>query len=239
MSSTGHGSQFPSTNWRLIEEAAHASSSPDALRDVIKSYQRPIYAYLTKSKRLSPQEAEELTQSFLVSKLLESDLLTRADCERGRFRALLLTALERFLIDEHRRRSTALRHELSKAADPGGTVEPTVDVFDIEWARGMLEQTIALMRSELEQSGRPELWELFEVRVLSPALHGTEPPSYAALCKRFGFQTPTQACSAVVTAKRMFARTLRQVVSRYERSEEGIESEIGDLKRILGQPRAG
>jgi len=76
---------------------------------------------------------------------------------------------------------------------------------------------------------------VFECRLLAPALEGTDPVDYGELVRRFGLQSPSQASNVLVTAKRMYARTLRGVVAEYSGDAAEIEAEIGDLHRILAR----
>ena len=91
------------------------------------------------------------------------------------------------------------------------------------------------MRAECQEKGRADLWELFECRVMAPALDGCDPPPYLQLVQRFGFQSAAQASNALVTAKRQFERNLAAVIAETERvtSEKDIQAEIADLCEIL------
>ena len=93
------------------------------------------------------------------------------------------------------------------------------------------------MERHLLGSDRGVLWQVFQRRVLSPILTETEVPPYETMVREFGFDTPTQACSAVVTARRMFARTLRHVIGEYADSEEEIDEELNDLREVLSNAR--
>jgi hypothetical protein len=76
---------------------------------------------------------------------------------------------------------------------------------------------------------------LFEARVLWPALHGSPPVAYGDLVERMKLTSPAQASNLLVTAKRMFAHCLRQIVSEYEFDDALIDQEIADLKRALSR----
>jgi hypothetical protein len=94
-------------------------------------------------------------------------------------------------------------------------------------------QTMEQMRTECERSDRNDLWQLFDARVVGPTLRGEETPDYQTLVRRSGAASPLQLSNLLVTAKRMFIRTLRDVVSEYARDEEELEEEIRDLRKIL------
>src|SRR5947209_3238031 len=90
----GQGSQFLTTQWTVV-----LSSSEDdakrALEQLCQTYWRPIFAFVIK-RGYPYADAQDLTQDFFV-RILEGDLLKRADPKRGRFRSLLLKSLQNFL----------------------------------------------------------------------------------------------------------------------------------------------
>jgi hypothetical protein len=98
----------------------------------------------------------------------------------------------------------------------------------------VIDQALRGMREECETARRPDLWAVFEGRVLSPTLEGSEPVPYEQLVHQFGLQTPRQASNAVITAKRMFVRHLQMVIGQYAEPDE-IKAEIDDLARILSR----
>jgi hypothetical protein len=112
------------------------------------------------------------------------------------------------------------------------------DTFDIAWARGVIDQAVTQMRAECEKSGRTDVWSVFEYRILEPTLEGSEPLSYQQLVERFGFRSPSEASNILVTAKRMYARTLRGVVGQYACDDGEVESEIAELRKILASGKA-
>jgi hypothetical protein len=81
--------------------------------------------------------------------------------------------------------------------------------------------------------GRPDLWDVFEARVLTPALDDAEPVTYEALAGRHGYSTPKHAANALVTAKRRFAQALRGVLGEHVTDEQELESELASLGAAL------
>jgi RNA polymerase sigma-70 factor (ECF subfamily) len=232
---------FPTTDWALIEQCQPVADRPSLkLPELIEKYRPAIRAYLRGVRRLSEADADDAIQGFIASKVVADAALTRASRERGRFRSYLLTMLQRYLIDQHRREISRQRSEAGLAervADETKDTIENVDVFEIAWARGVLDEAVCRMRTYLEASGRQVLWHVFSSRVLTPILTQVDPPPYEEFVGRFGFETATQACSAVVTARRMLARFVREVISQYTESDAEIEEEIDDLHRILSAAR--
>jgi RNA polymerase sigma-70 factor (ECF subfamily) len=228
--------EFPTTHWSLVVEAGNARDAKRmALERLLRTYLPPLRTYLVYTKGFRNEEAEDLLQSFIADQILERGLLQSAEQDRGRFRSFILTALDNFCINQWRFEKAKKRRPKRKVSlDEALTVaDPTAspgDVFDLAWARQVLAQAIHLMKAECQRS-RPELWRLFEARVLAPALHGESPLPYAQMVQDFGFVSPMQAANAIVTANRMFARMLRSVIGHYAKDPQEVEEEIRDLWR--------
>lgn len=238
---------FPSTHWSAVTAAAAGQGSDElrraALTRLLGQYAAPMRGYLLRSMRVPPDRVEDLLQRFVADKILEQDLLGRAAQARGRFRSFLVAALQRFVLN-------CLREERALKRSPGAAwfvpdaaldvadAEPRPDDgFDTAWARQVLDNTVERMRDQCH--ARPDIWGVFEGRVLMPTLLQAEPVPYARLVERYGFESPAQASNVLVTANRMFLRLLRDVIGQYEMTEEEIDAEIRDLKNILSRVRAG
>jgi len=230
---------FPQTQWSLVARAGgDDASNRQALVDLLNRYMPALHSYLVYRKRYDSNQADDLLQGFLLSKILEQDLLAQAQQERGKFRNFLLTALNRYVISEIRReraqkRSAAGAVALDEQIDMAD--EPASDLFDIEWARQLLSQAIAHMHEECSSTGRLDVWGVFDARVLAPAMHGLEPMNYDQLIKEFNLVSPAQASNLLVTGRRTFVRVLRSLIAEYEPDEAQIDSELNDLQTILSR----
>ncbi len=239
------GARFPTTHWSLVARAGKDATEAkrQALGEVLMRYLPALRAHLVFGKRLSQEDADDLLQEFVAGKILEKNLIGRADAQLGKFRTFLLTALDRFLIDRIREQAARKRSPGDGGLRPLGDradllqAERSSDAFDVAWARNVIAETVRLMRAECETSGRMDVWGVFECRLLDPILHATEPIEYEAMIKRFGLQSPSQASNILITAKRMFARVMRSVVGEYALGNEEIESEIRELMEVLAQVR--
>jgi RNA polymerase sigma-70 factor (ECF subfamily) len=223
----------------LVDRAGERGSDAarQALDHLLRRYLPALRAHLVFGKRLSPADADDVLQDFVAGKILERDLIARADQRLGKFRTFLLTALDRFLWNQLRNRGARKRaaDEAGALGDRDGQLSAGsgADVFDQAWAREVLRAAVERMRDACLVSDRADVWGLFECRVLGPALEGREPEDYATLVRRFGFQSPAQAANALVTAKRMYARMLRAVIGEYTSDAAEVETEIEDLYRAL------
>ena len=236
----GRPRRFPTTSWSLV--ALAADEGPEAQREALEKllvrYLPAMRAHLIFGKRMAPDAAADLLQDFVTTKVLERDLIAQADRQLGKFRTFLLVSLDRYWLNQLRdrgaqKRKVDMAEALGDHADRLATVDAEADAFHSAWARDLLKQSLDQMRAECESSGRDEVWGVFECRVLEPALHGTEPIGYDALVERFGFRSPSQASNTLATAKRMFARFLRSAVSQYAGSDEEIDEELDDLRKVL------
>lgn len=234
--------RFPTTQWSLVARAGACSTDAqrEALGGLLSRYLRALQAHLVHGKRVPPEEAEDLVQDFVASKILEKNLIGRADRTLGKFRTFLLASLDRFLIDYYRTKSAKKRapdeahlvdvgHQ-EQLLDAAGT---PFDAFDVEWARCIVAQALQHMEEECRQSERDDVWNVFECRLLGPLLHGSEAVEYDVLVERFALKSPSHASNLLITGKRMFARALRSSVAEYASSEEEIETEIAELRSIL------
>ena len=237
---------FPPTNWSIVHRAAHPSQvwGEQALSALLGRYRPALKAHLMFAKRLTPEQAEDLLHDFIADKVLQHSLLAGSDPSRGRFRTYLLTALDRYAVSAHRRDAA------QKRAPEGGFVElEDFDVpannarqpsaGDVEWARQVIMEALQRTQTECETTGRASFWSMFEARVVGPLLHGEPSPVYEKLVERLGFQSPLQASNALTTTKRIFTRTLREVVAEYAESEEAVETELQELRAILSQTGGG
>jgi RNA polymerase sigma-70 factor (ECF subfamily) len=236
-------SSFPTTRWSLVNRAGKidGTAARQALTEIVQRYLPPLRSHLVRRQRVDPHRADDLIQSFLADKVLEDELIGWARQERGKFRTFLLTALDRFVISEGRaqrakKRSPDKLAELDEALDQSASAPSVDEQFDIEWARQVIDQAVARMQKECTDSGRRDVWGVFELRVLNPMLHGTPPLDYAQLVERFSLESPAQASNVMVTGKRMFVRCMRSLIAEYVGDDEQrIDEELGDLQRIAGR----
>ena len=235
---------WPSTHWSAVSKAGHAGEAEKrkALTAVVTRYLPVIRWHLHVRRRIKPSEIDDLIQEFFLSKVLEQDLLQRAERERGRFRSFLATALDRFVINRLRddkalKRKPAKNTCFDYVAERAELGEVAEDAFDIAWARQLLGQSVRKMRKECVTTKRSDIWDVFKSRIVDPTIGCALPVSYSELVRRNGFISPAQASNVLVTANRMFIRIIRDLVATYEKDDENIDQEIADLFRIAS--RAG
>ena len=89
---------FPTTQWSLVDVVRRGDSRATraALEELLRRYLPALRAHVVRRRHISLDDSDDLIQEFIASKILEKDLLARADRELGRFRSYLLKALDRF-----------------------------------------------------------------------------------------------------------------------------------------------
>src|SRR5258708_17508 len=93
------------TDWSLVRRAADVDGEVKrlALSAMLARYRPALVLHLRSRFGLDDECAEEYVQEFIVGKVIEQNLVGRANKERGRFRSFLLTALDCYTIDRLRK----------------------------------------------------------------------------------------------------------------------------------------
>jgi len=244
----GEFGAFPATHWSLVARAADAATGREALDALLRQYLPALRARLVVERGIHPDKTEDLLQGFIADKILERELLARADQTLGRFRSFILTSLDRYLVDQSRSALTQRNNPcqgpmlaLSEVGDfaPTGGRRRFQDGFDQAWGKQVIAEAIDRMRKECEGLGRSDLWGVFQARVLGPTIDGAPAMPYDDLVRQFGFSSPEQASNVLVTAKRMFARMFRAVVAECAQDGPDAEAELTELRVALAGGSAG
>lgn len=235
-----HLEPFPATQWTLVARAGQTATAQQAMTQLLPRYLEAMRSHLILMRRLAPERAEDLLQGFVASQVLERRLIRRAERGKGRFRSFLLVALDRYVSNQFRDGRVAKRAPDRAGPFPDGAQVESRDsrpeaVFELGWARQVLQDALRRMRKECSALQRDDIWGVLDARIVRPAFERVEPLSYGRLIEQFGFASPSQASNVLITAKRMLARCLREVVGEYEFDPAKVEREILDLHEILGR----
>jgi RNA polymerase sigma-70 factor (ECF subfamily) len=181
-------SHFPPTAWSLLSRLRDPKDPrvQEYLNRMIQMYWRPVYKYARIAWKRSNEDAKDLTQAFFMH-VLEGELLTRADPERGNFRKLLLASLRNFLSNEARSGHALKRGggrvivSLDAGPEDGGAADPQdpQEAFESSWGRELLERAI----ERLSKTVRPPVFTAFRmfhledrpVKEIATELKATEP----------------------------------------------------------------
>lgn len=214
-------------------EAAQA-----ALIELLQRYLPALRSFLRDTVSVPEQEVDDILQGFVLDRVILEELLSKAKQGRGRFRNYLMKVVKNYFLQTLRHRKAKVRSasgqqvELDANTSTSDSLQPDF-LFDVAWARRIIELTTEQMRAECQASGMERVWDVFEARVLNPTLANKSPIAYEVLAREYGFESPIQAGNALITAKRMFARNLRVVVGEYVLEGDEIEEEILALRKIL------
>lgn len=239
---TSSAAVFATTQWTLVWKAASEDSSVGrtALEQIVKRNWQPLYSY-ARRKGLCREDAEDATQEFL-HEIIRGDFLQKLDPAKGKFRAYLLTAWKRFLIDEHRQRKAAKRGgeleifrldfddgERSWLLIESRQTDPE-RAFHLSWAQGLLAEARTRLESEYDTAGRRET-----LAALSPFL--TSSPSatnYTAICDQLKL-TLGAAKVALHRLRSRYGHALRSVVLETIDDPDELDSEIEELVKIMAE----
>lgn len=161
--------KFDSTQWSLVLQAR--TDTPDAraaLDRLCRVYRPPVVAYI-RSRGYMADVTEDLAQAFFA-RFVEDAYHANADPARGRFRAFLLVALKRFLINQHEEACALKRGgdiSLRRLGDSQLNIEQIAGAdggpehaFERSWAMTVLESAMRRLRAEAQDAGKIEMFEM-------------------------------------------------------------------------------
>jgi RNA polymerase sigma-70 factor (ECF subfamily) len=230
---------FPATHWTLVARLKSADEAVvrGALEDLCAQYRFPLYCVI-RHRGLNHHDAEDALHDFLV-KLLRLEAFGRADATKGRLRAFLCTALQRFLIDRHKAQAARV-HEVSiegwrPAADDEARYEagefPDHEtperLFDREWARALLARVLMSLESAYSKRGKETVFAaLAPVLRTGGSLRGEDTAELAA---RLGL-TRSGLRSTHQNFVREYGEMLESEVWQTVTTREEMEEEIAHLR---------
>ena len=232
------------TDWSMIAQATEPDGqvAADALERLVRRYWSAVYAYIRRTGR-DVHEAADLTQGFICDIILSRRLCDHADRQRGRFRSLLLSAVQNYLREKHRRDTR--RRDMVDDDEPlpidewpaeTRSSEASEEEFCYLWAATVVRQVLTDVRDACEADGLDAHWTVFEHRVVRPMLLNEPPTDHAALVQQLGLKDESQAANMMVTVKRRFVRALYREIGRTVIDPDQIEAELHELLRSLERP---
>lgn len=232
---------FATTHWSVVVSAGHVGSpeSNEALEALCRAYWFPLYAFARRQGH-NPHDAQDLTQEFFA-RLLQKAYLKSADQVKGRFRTFLLVVFKRFLAnqwDRARARKRGGAHTIVSidqdqaesriASELTHSLQPDL-LFDQQWARTLLEQTMGRLRDEYTATGRARLFEL-----LRGCLAKDESAlPYAEIAARLNL-SEAAVKMAVQRLRARYREILRAEIAATVAAPEEIEQEIRHLFSAFG-----
>ena len=234
------GAWFVTTRWSLVLAARQddAATGRKALEHLCTIYWPPIYAFIRREGHPA-QDAEDLTQGFFAH-ILEKDFLTHLKHQEGRFRSFLLKFLKHYLSDQ-RDRAGALKRGGGKTilsldqlaeeqrlqSEPADTSTPE-QAYERRYVQALLDQAVARLKREYEESGRSQLFERF--KDLQPGQRGDS--TYAELGKELGMSEQAVK-NAVLRFRDRYTEILHDEIAQTVGDPAGLEDEIRHLLRLI------
>jgi RNA polymerase sigma-70 factor (ECF subfamily) len=239
---------FGATCWTAIESIASKddAGSRALVGDFLKAYWKPVYCYL-RHKGHNSEQAKDLTQGFFHEVVLGRGLIQRADRTKGRFRTLLLRALDRYLVSVHRKETAQKRipeqklisledSTFGELPEEAGNLNSD-EVFHYTWVCELLDRMIEQVEAECHRNGMAVHWNMFNDRVLHPILTYAEPLSLEELCRKYGINEATKASRMIFAVKRRFQAAAKRLLRESVASEQEIDEEMLELMKFLAKGR--
>jgi len=228
---------FDTTHWSVVIRARGESrDARDALGALCRVYRPPVVAYI-RSRGHAADAAEDLAQTFFT-RFIEDAYQTVADPARGRFRAFLLTALKRFLINadaEARalKRGGGVRMDVLADETPSGadwlinSASPE-RAFERSWAIAVLGAAMSRLRDEAEEVGKGELFDqLREFLIERP-----DEADYARAAAALNLRRNTLAV-AVHRMRHRLRELVREELAQTTACKDDLDAELRDLRATL------
>lgn len=231
--------RFATTSWSVVLRAAeeNGSGNQSALAILCEAYWYPLYAFVRRMGN-TPADAEDLTQSFFAD-LLEKSKLAKSDPSRGRFRTFLLTSLQNYLKNEHRKntakkrggQNTVLSLDFA-AAESRFKLEPWHEqtpqrAFEKNWALALLNQVLNSLQQQYADSGKLELF-----LALKGHLVGGGSTPYAQLASQLGMKEGAIKV-AMHRLRERYSQMLRLQIAKTMEDPADVNQELKYLFEVI------
>lgn len=241
MTDSNHRETFETTHWSMVQAAVDRdlSDGREAMQQLCQRYWFPLYAF-ARRRGCNADRAQDLIQAFFL-RLLEKDLLSKANRQRGRFRNFLLASLKNFIANESAKEATMRRGgdfqhlSLDFRDAEGRLAHEVVDhlspeaQFHRQWALQVLQRTADTLEKEFAEEGKADVFLILR-RYLAV---GSDRLPYAEAAQQLGMTTDAVKVT-VHRMRRRYRRHLEGEIADTVSSAEDIEAEIGELFRALG-----
>ena len=228
------GASFPTTRRSVVLSLASddAGERTRAFDTLVALYWRPLYKYARLAWRRTPEDCEDLTQSFFT-RLLESDVLGDYDPTKASFRTFLRMLFDRHASNETRSASRIKRggdrlpvdfEAAESELDPHRAAAAPDEIFQREWVRSVFGLAVERLRQECDSSGRGRHFALFDAYDLAD----DRSLSYRDLAARFGM-SETTVTNHLAAVRRLFRQIVLDTLREATASEREFRSEARGL----------
>ena len=234
---------FLTTHWSLIKDIKSDDERNRSLANLlIQRYWKPVYFYMRR-KGYDNEQAKDLTQGFFHEVVLGRKLIQTADPAKGRFRSLLLSALERYLIDQMDKETARKRIpkkkllslDLAENWDLPAVVSESspADSYNYGWVSALLDQILSQVQAKCREQDMEVHWNIFNDRVVRPIVEDDACPSLTEVCQKYGIENEKKASNMMITVKRCFQAALKESVRNTVASEQEIDGELKEIMRFF------
>lgn len=232
---------FPSTAWSQIVRDTHGEDSRVRTMETLAGlYWKPVYVYIRARWTKTNEDSKDLTQEFFVW-MLESDFLGKADPQRGRFRAFMKSALDRFLVDRERERGSRKRGggRVILSLDGGDGERPPwtlpdagagspADLLDAVWRSEILARGATSLQELYRREGKAVYYDVFHEYLLAMEAE----VDYRKVAEKFGLTTD-DVSNHLRQAKKRFQEIVKDIVVQTVDGPDDLQEEL----RFLFGPR--
>ena len=229
---------FPDTPWSVIFRSQEPDSQirQSALEELCRAYWPAVYTY-ARWKRLSPEDAEDLTQSFFVE-LIHNQRLEWVKPDVSRFRSWLTRCFANHRIDAHRKANAQKRGgdwiqvEITSQAGEDWwdrlELSQSDSSMDRIWALTLLQRALDRLRADCKRRGKLELFE--QVR---PHLEFEDDlDSYSDIALELGM-SPASVAMAVHRLRADYSKLIRHEVGKTVDNPEDEAAEFAAIRLAL------
>jgi DNA-directed RNA polymerase specialized sigma24 family protein len=229
---------FATTRWSQVLAANRGDvRGRNALESLCHAYWQPLYVYARK-EGCDRELAADRVQGFF-SELLESPFLERADAARGRFRAYLVTAFRRFLLDESAKDRAAKRGggKIALEIDSVAAEERCASLvsnapspeaaFERGFALAVLDRALDRLREEYRTRGDDVLFA-----ALRPLLVAPDDGAIGSAAESIGASEGATRV-ALHRLRSRYRASLRAVVADTVADGGDVDDELRALREVL------
>lgn len=229
---------FPPTRHSVIERMREAGEDVrrDAFGELIDGYWKPVYKHLRVTWRLTPEDAQDLTQGFFAD-AFQKAWLERFDPGKARFRTFVRVCADRFVMNSRQsaarlKRGGAVQQvsldfegaEREMLAASQGSMPDPDAFFHQEFVRALFARAVTAVHSEYAAAGKELHFTLFERYDLAPE----DGVSYAGLAADHGLST-TQVTNSLAQTRRRFRHHALEALRALSGSDEEFRREAREL----------
>ena len=227
---------FPPTRWSVLNAAAgDATARTEALADLGLRYGGALFA-VARRRGASLHDAEDAVQAFFTKVAADPRFFEGLDPARGRFRAFVRTAFDRFLANLHEAASAEKRGrgkivplDIAAAEQASGHLPTEPDAaFERAWAEAVVRKASARWRDARDADGRGAETPAIAA-YLTP---GATPLPLSEAAAMHGLTAP-QLKSLIHRARVEFRALVRAELAAEGTSAEDMDAEVAALTEAL------